>query len=467
MRRHRLKRARWLSGAILSLGVAAMAMLATPHAFASQERPVVYVIPIEGTVDMGLAPFVQRILAEASRENAAAVIVEINTFGGRVDAAVVIRDALLSSPMKTVAFINRRAISAGALITLAAEQVAMTDGGTVGAATPVMAGGGEEAQPVEEKSVSYVRSEFRSTAETRNRPANIAEAMVDEDVSIPGLIEAGKLLTMTTEEALEHGIADFRANSVAELLAQLDLAGAELRTTEPNWAEGLVRLITSPLVASLLISLAMIGILLEIRTPGFGVPGAVGMAALVVVLGGHWVVELVGWEHVLLIAVGLTLIGLEVFVIPGFGIAGVLGIAAVLAAMAMGLAGSGATARTMALAAGRVSFSMILALAATVVLMRFLPRFPFGRRLILDTGLPPGGGDDVPVPVPFSHWLGRTGRTTTPLRPAGIADIDGERVDVVSSGEMIETGAAIVVSRVDGNRIVVRRHLESSQGNAP
>ncbi|HUF26963.1 MAG TPA: hypothetical protein VMM18_08305, partial [Gemmatimonadaceae bacterium] len=132
----------------------------------AQARPIVYVIPIEGMIDMGLAPFVQRTLTEASRANAAAVILEINTFGGRVDAAVVIRDALLSSPLRTVAFVNRRAISAGALISLASEKIAMADGGTVGAATPVQAGApGATPGAVEEKSVSYLRSEFRATAD--------------------------------------------------------------------------------------------------------------------------------------------------------------------------------------------------------------------------------------------------------------------------------------------------------------
>src|SRR5918996_736596 len=164
---------------------------------------VVYVAPVEGIIDLGLAPFVQRVLDEAADAGAAAVILDINTFGGRVDAAVVIRDALLNARVKTVAFINKRAISAGALISLAAETIVIGDGGTIGAATPVQMGQpGGAPQPVEEKTVSYVRKEFRATAEARKRPPLIAEAMVDADVEIPGLIEKGKLLTLTTDEAL-------------------------------------------------------------------------------------------------------------------------------------------------------------------------------------------------------------------------------------------------------------------------
>jgi len=449
---------------LLTGGLALLALGATGHAALAQSRPVVRVIPIHGMIDMGLAPFVQRVLDEAERDSAAAVILDINTFGGRVDAAVMIRDALLSSPVRTVAFINRRAISAGALISLAAERIVMTDGGTIGAATPVQLGQpGSAPAPVEEKSLSYVRKEFRATADTRKRPPLIAEAMVDADVAIPGLIEKGKLLTLTTDEALKHRVADYRANSIADLLSQLGLSGAELRYSSPNWGESLVRLITHPIVASLLLSVAMLGIFVEIRTPGFGVPGALGLASLALVLGGHWIVQLVGWEELLLVGAGLTLLALEIFVIPGFGIAGVAGFTAVLAGLTLGLVGHGATARTVAAAAGRVSFSMLVSLAAGFVLMRFLPRFPFGRRLMLETELTAGGGY-ASAPERDSSWLGRVGRATTPLRPAGIAEIDGERVDVVSEGEMIEAGTTIVVSRVDGNRIVVRRHRGTVEG---
>jgi membrane-bound serine protease (ClpP class) len=449
---------------LLTGGLALLALGATGHAALAQSRPVVRVIPIHGMIDMGLAPFVQRVLDEAERDSAAAVILDINTFGGRVDAAVMIRDALLSSPVRTVAFINRRAISAGALISLAAERIVMTDGGTIGAATPVQLGQpGSEPVAVQEKSLSYVRKEFRATADARKRPALIAEAMVDADVVIPGLIEKGKLLTLTTEEALKHRVADFRANSIDDVLSQLNLSGAELRHSSPNWGENLVRLITHPIVASLLLSVAMLGIFVEIRTPGFGVPGALGLASLVLVLAGHWIVQLVGWEELLLVGVGLTLLGLEIFVIPGFGIAGVAGLAAVLAGLTMSLVGQGATIRTFASAAGRVSFSVLVALGAGMILMRYLPRLPFGRRLMLETELSAGGGY-ASAPERDSGWLGRVGRATTPLRPAGIAEIDGERVDVVSEGEMIEAGTTIVVSRVDGNRIVVRRHRGTMEG---
>jgi membrane-bound serine protease (ClpP class) len=420
----------------------------------AQKRPVVYVAPIEGIIDLGLAPYVQRILNEATDAGATAVIFEINTFGGRVDAAVVIRDALLNATVLTVAFVNKRAISAGALISLAAERIAMAEGGTIGAATPVQMGQpGTPAQPVEEKTVSYVRKEFSATAESRKRPPLIAEAMVDADVEIPGLIEKGKLLTLTTEEALKHKVADFRADTIENVLHRLDLQGAEARHVSPNWAEGVVRFLTNPIISSLLITIGMLGIILEIRTPGFGVPGGLGIASMALFFWGHWLVQLAGWEELLLFGSGLVLLVLEIFVTPGFGVAGTLGIAALLGGLSLSLFGAGASWEFILRAAGRVVFSLLLALVASLALLRFLPRLPFGRRLILETGLPAGAG----APESDRSRLGKSGTAVSPLRPAGIAEIEGERVDVVSDGELIEPGAPIVVSRVDGNRIVVRR----------
>ena len=265
-------------------------------------RPVVYVVPIAGVIDLGLAPFVDRVLEVAAGADATAVILEINTFGGRVDAAVLIRDALLRARVRTVAFVNKRAISAGALIALAAETIAMADGGTIGAATPVEMGlPGAPAQPVAEKTVSYMRKEFRATAESRKRPPVLAEAMVDADVEIPEVIAKGKLLTLTTEEALQHQLADVRADSLAALLQSLDLTGADVRMASQTWAETLVRFLTHPVVSSLLMTLGMLGLIVELRTPGFGVPGALGLTSLGLFFWGHWLVRLAGWEELLLV----------------------------------------------------------------------------------------------------------------------------------------------------------------------
>src|SRR5262249_31506774 len=161
---------RWTSPALILAAALLAATGIERGSLAQPASPLVYIAPIEGLIDFGLAPFVQRVLTQATDEGAVAVILDINTFGGRVDAAVVIRDSLLNARVRTVAFVNKRAISAGALISLAAETIAMADGGTIGAAMPVQAGQpGAPARPVEEKTRTYVRTEFRATAESRKR----------------------------------------------------------------------------------------------------------------------------------------------------------------------------------------------------------------------------------------------------------------------------------------------------------
>ena len=453
--------ARWIHQTALLLAglLATLFYLSAPLAQSTQPK-VVYLAPIDGIIDLGLAPYVQRVLTEAAEAKASAVVLEINTFGGRVDAAVQIRDALLNAQVPTIAFINKRAISAGALISLAADKIVMGSGGTIGAAMPVAAGQpGGRADPVGEKTVSYVRKEFRATAEARKRPLAVAEAMVDADVVIPGITTKGKLLTLTTQEALKLKVADFEADSLADALSMLGINDAEIRRLSPNWAENIVRFLTHPIVSSLLITIAMVGILVELRTPGFGVPGAFGITSLGLFLWGHWLVQLVGWEEILIALFGLGLLIIELVFIPGFGIAGVAGILALLAALVMSMLGTGDTPQFMVLATTRVVISLIVAIVATLALMRFLPKLPFGRKLVLDTELSSDKGF-ASAPDTDLGWLGKTGHAATPLHPAGIAQIDDARVDVVSDGELIDAGELIKVVRVDGNRIVVRRQHE-------
>lgn len=454
--RERRRRGRAWRWRLAVLGLLAMGVLHTPLS-AQPARPVVYVVPIAGMIDLGLAPFVQRVLDEAAGADAAAVILEINTFGGRVDAAVLIRDALLRARVRTVAFVNKRAISAGALISLAAETIAMAEGGTIGAATPVTMGQpGAPAEPVAEKTVSYMRKEFRATAEARKRPPLLAEAMVDADVEIPGVIDKGKLLTLTTEEALQHKVADVRAENVEAVLKFLELTDANVRLASQTWAETLVRFLTHPVVSSLLLTIGMLGVIVELRTPGLGVAGVLGVTSLALFFWGHWLVQLVGWEEVLLVGIGFVLLVFEVFVTPGFGVLGALGLMTLLGGLGLSLVGAGATWEVILRAAGRVVLSLLLAMAAALAMLRVLPRLPYGRRLVLETEMAADAGY-ASAPERDRRWLGQRGTATSPLRPAGLADLEGERVDVVSEGEFIEAGEPIEVIRVDGNRIVVRR----------
>jgi membrane-bound serine protease (ClpP class) len=427
-----------------------------PRVPAQTSAPVVYVIAIEGMIDLGLAPFLARTIREAQAAGAAAVMLDINTFGGRVDAAVAMRDSLVNAPVRTIAFVNQRAISAGALIALACDTVIMTKGGTIGAATPVLGGGSGDTQPANEKSVSYVRSEFRATAEARNRPPEFAEAMVDVDVEIGGVIEKGKLLTLTASQAVEHKVAELTADTRDAALAAAELRGAEVRVARQTWAETLVRFLTHPVISSLLMTVGLLGLLVEIRTPGFAVPGMVGLISLGLFFWGHWIVQLAGWEELLLIGIGVLLLGLEVFVIPGVTVAGITGIVALIAGLGMTLVGAGATLSVVITALGQVAISILLAMTGAFAFVRALPNLPFGNRLVLEADMTANRGYVSP-PESDRRWLGKIGTAISPLRPAGIAEFDGARLDVVSDGDFVDAGSTIAVTRVDGNRIVVRR----------
>ncbi|WP_419948997.1 NfeD family protein [Candidatus Palauibacter sp.] len=426
----------------------AAASIASPRAQTTAE---VVRVPITGTIELGVAPFVARALSEAAAAGAPAVILDLDTPGGRVDAAWKIIDDLRDSEVPVYAYVNRRALSAGAMIALAADRIYMRPGSTMGAATPVT-GQGEKAS---EKMVSAMRSEFRALAEERGLDPRIAEAMVDESVEVPGVSEAGKLLTLTTEEATELGVADGEVRDLLDLLEVVGQPAAAVRELQPNWAEAVVRFLTNPAVAPLLLSLGFLGVLVEVRTPSFGVAGAVGLGALAAFFGAHHLVHLAGLEEILLFGAGVVLIALEVLVIPGFGIAGILGTGAVLAAAVLGMVGQFPTFDQVFNAAGLVALSIILVGVTGWALMRRLPRTSRLQGLFLrDSTSRETGYISSP---PREDLVGQVGVTTTDLRPAGVARVGDERIHVVTEGPWLEAGTPVRVLEVGSSRVVVRR----------
>lgn len=438
-----------------------------PHAFADitpvgsgtmQDSAVV--IPIQGTIEPGVAAFVKRALADHS--DATTIILDVDTFGGRVDSAVQIRDAVLGHGAPVVAYVNRRAISAGALISLAADQLVFAPGSTMGAATPIQVQGGE-ATPVDEKMTSYFRAEMRATAEATGRSPELAEAMVDAKVTVDGVVGDGTLLTVSTEEALELKLADGDAASLNALLGELNLADARLHTERENWAETVTRIVTEPTLAGMLMSIGLLAVMLELYSPGFGFLGLIGVTSLSLVFAGHMIADLAGFEEALLLLAGLIALGIELFVLPGFGLAGAIGIACVFAAMVLSMIGLPLNiAWDVGLLGAAISRS-ILILAGTllglILAIRFFPRRALPRGLILDASLGGAQGDEQGLSgastPDYRHLVGKTGSTLTPLRPSGKARIDGELVDVVTELGPIAANQAIRVETVDGVKIVV------------
>jgi len=427
---------------------------------AAQDGMTVVRIPVDGVIELGLAPFIERSLAEAAAAGAAFVILDMDTPGGRVDAAQRIADALRDTSLPVYTYVNRRAFSAGALIALATDGIYMRPGSVMGAATPVDGTG----QKAPEKIVSAMRSEMRSLAEERGLDPRIAAAMVDEDIEVEGLVEAGKLLTLTTDDAVAIGYAE-EIESLDALLAVLGASSATVVTAEANWAERIVRFFSNPIVAPFLLTLGFLGLITEIKTPSFGMAGAAGLLSLALFFGSHLIVGLAGLEDVLIFGVGLVLIGVEVFLIPGFGIFGILGAIGVLAGLYMSLLGSLPTAPDFTRAGMVLSTTVVLIAVTAWAMIRSLPRSSrlakSGIFLLQRTERATGYESSHPR----SELVGRVGTAVTDLRPSGTGLFGEERIDVVSEQSWITEGTPIRIISAEGYRHVVRTAKPSEISN--
>ncbi|GMR25475.1 MAG: NfeD family protein [Ignavibacteria bacterium] len=412
----------------------------------------VYVVLIEQEIDLGLAPYVRRVVSEAERENADAIIFKINTFGGRVDAATQIKDAIISTDILTIAFINNRAISAGSLIALSCNKIAMVPGSSIGATTVV----DQTGQKQSEKYQSFMRSEMRSTAERSGRRTDIAEGMVDERIVIKGLVDSTQLVTLTSGEAYKYGIADTLVNNLDELLAAFNLEGARKIEIHQNWAEGVVRFLNNGIVTSILMMIGFFGLLAEIKSPGWGVPGTAGLIALTLFFGSAYVLQLASIIEILMFIIGVSLIILEIFVIPGFGIAGISGIVLVFVSLFLSLVGVDPflDLEMVSSAIIQLSVSLVGAVILILILAKFLPGTTIFNKFVLAVEEKKDAG--FVSHSTTNELVGKKGVAITTLRPAGTAKIDGNRVDVVSESEYIEKGQKIKVIAVEGIRVVVK-----------
>jgi membrane-bound serine protease (ClpP class) len=417
----------------------------------AQNRQTVYLVPITGVIELGLAPYIERSVSEAAAAGASAIVLEMDTPGGRVDAAERIADALSDSEVPVYTLVNRRAFSAGALIALSTSRIYMRPGSVIGAATPVD-GSGKKAP---EKIVSAMRSEMRALAEAHGLDPVVAAAMVDEDVEIEGVVESGKLLTLTTAEAVALDYA-VEIEDMEALLAALGYSGADVVTSEVNWAEQLVRFFSNPIVAPFLLSLGFLGLLVEIKTPSFGMAGAAGVISLGLYFGSHLIVGLAGLEDLLVFGAGVALLGVEAFVIPGFGLFGVAGIVAVMAGLFMSLVGSLPTTTEYASAGMILTTTVLLVLVSAWALIRRLP----GSSRLAKSGIFLLQRTDRAIGYESAEvrddLMDTVGTAITDLRPSGTAMFGDERIDVVSESEWITEGTQVRVISAEGYRHIVR-----------
>jgi membrane-bound serine protease (ClpP class) len=452
----------------------------------------VFVLPIEGPIDKGMLYVFRRAFTEAERAKPDAIIIELNTPGGALSETREIIDWIRSQKKRTpvYAFVNTEAISAGSIISLSTDAIYMAPTSSIGDAMPIMIGAGGSVKEMDkdykEKIRSYVRGWVRGLAQENGYNQDLAESMVDPDkefkVGDRVVCAKGKLLTLTSNEAVEvippntkPLLATAIVKDLPDLLTKVGLPGAKVIRFQEETADRLARWIT--LIGPLLFAAGMIGIYIEMRTPGFGLPGIAGAVCLGIYFFGHYVAGLAGWEDVALIMVGLVLLGLEIFVIPGFGIAGISGIACISIGAFMALIPH--LPKNVPLPGvegpelGPYVNEALLKLVVTFLLIgilawlvsKILPKTPFYSALVLDAGLANDKGYVASDVNHYRAYMGREGVARTMLRPAGTAEFGDERLDVVTSGDLIPKGSRLRVIRVEGSRVVVER-IEDSSGDA-
>jgi len=402
----------------------------------------VYVIPINDEVEKGLYAYLKRAINTAEKNNAELIIFDMNTPGGEVVAARDIGNLISSTKIKTVTFVNSWAISAGSYIALHTEEIYMTPNATMGASAII----DQTGNTAGEKAESMWIAAMSGVAQEHDRDPEIAKAMVTSSIDLPELKENGKLLTLTAAQAEKVGYSEGTVKDLNELIAKLGYKSANVHKVEPTFAEKIARFITHPVVVPILLSIASLGLVLELYSPGFGLPGGMGLSALLLFFFGHYVAGLAGYESIILFVLGIILIAAEFFLAGG--IAGLLGTVAVIGSIIM----AGGNLLHMAIS---IVIALFLSILAIIIMLKvFGKRMNIFKKLILTDSTNTESG--YVSNVNRLELIGREGVTITPLRPSGTVKVDDERLDVVAEGSFIENNTKVKVVKVEGSRIVVR-----------
>lgn len=465
------------------------------NASAGAGKRTVYVIQAAGNVEPGMAAFIERALKRTTEDPDALVVLEMDTFGGRVDSAFAIVDSIVNIPEgKTVAYVAKKAISAGALISLACNELAMKHHTTIGDCAPIIYSN-EGPKMMGEKFQSPLRARFRSLAKRNGYPEALSEAMVTADMTVYEIeqdgetryidkvayddlteeekekitakrtvVAEGELLTMDDVEARRLGFSRMSVESLDEMLERMDIGPRQVVRIEEVWSESFVRLIAA--IAPVLMMIGLASLYTELQAPGFGVPGIIGIICLGLVFFGQYMVGLASYTELLLLGLGLILMGYEIFVLPGFGVAGFSGILLIGVGMVLAFQNfvlpdpefpwqMALLMRNIAMVLG----AFVSAFVASLLLMRYI--FPAltrssGEGPYLAASLKDMRADSLEAAVVHA---GDVGAAATALRPSGKVRINGETVDAVSEAEFLEKGAPVKVLSVRGARVVVCREV--------
>jgi membrane-bound serine protease (ClpP class) len=473
--------------------------------------PKAVIITIADMVDPGLFESLKRRTETALEQGATIIIYKMDTFGGRVDSAIEIYDYFLkdvSRRARTVAYIPTKAISAGAMISVACHDIIMKRNSHIGDCAPIQMGGSMEGVE-REKIETVLRSYFRDAARENGYPVALCEAMVSAHLEVLRVknVEDGtyqyferlkmpkgypwdvqnaeivcpkdQILTLNDEDAVIHKISratveGTETQALEQLLTVLEQR-YEVKIPRPvvelqtNWSEELVRWLTSPAVSGILLMVALLAIYVELNSPGLGLPGAVAVIALVILFGSKFLIGMANWWEIAVFVIGLGLLIMEIFVIPGFGIAGISGVILILFSLVAMMVSNPPGDLPVPSApfekemfekqilwtmAGFVFFVVI-----AYFIGRYFHRMPVTNRLVLETPTDSpatrSGGKPAPAPAPPVS-VGQTGTALSSLRPSGNAKFGAFRLTVVTRGEMVEAKQQIKVVAIDGNSIVVK-----------
>ncbi|MBP1156334.1 MULTISPECIES: NfeD family protein [unclassified Paenibacillus] len=437
---------------ILSAILIGLPDMKTAHAETKPLAAPVVVIPVHQTVETGLYNFLERAFREAEEMNALHIVLDINTFGGRVDSAQEIGQLIKNSPIPTIAYVRGKAISAGSYIALNAEQIAMEPGSSIGAAAVVDITGNEIENV---KVISTWSGLMKGAAEMRGRNSQIAEAMVDKNVGVtmPEIgrtVPKGEIVTLTSQEALKVGYAETVAASLEDVVKFVGGENHPLMMMELSVAEKIARFVTQPWVTTLLLLIGIAGVAIEIIVPGFGLPGILGLLGFGLYFFGHYIAGFAGMEDIALFVAGIILLFLEIFV-SSFGILGVLGALCLFSGVVL-------SAYNKEMAVWSLGIAFVSAAVIVAIVIRIFRHRGVWNRFILSEKLTTEQG--YVSASSRKELLGQTALALTPLRPAGTAAFGEERVDVVTSGEFVAAGRPVTVVQVEGSRIVVKELKE-------
>lgn len=427
--------------------------------YAQNHTTRIYKLDIKDEISKGMARQVHNGVEEARKMKADLLLIELNTYGGLLDAADSIRTTLLNLSIPSVVFINNNAASAGALISISCNRIYMRKGGSIGAATVVDMNG----EVVPDKYQSYMRSMMRSTAQARGRNPLIAEAMVDPRTYIAGVNDSGKVLTMTSDEAVKNNYCNGIAENINEVLKLEKITNYTMQEYTPTWIDKLISFLISPAVSGILILIMLGGIYYELQAPGIGFPILAAITAAVLYFAPLYLEGLAANWEVLVALAGFVLIALEIFVVPGFGVTGISGIVLVVFGLTVSMLGndgfdfSGLNSQEIAMSLAVVLVAMVGGVLLFIFTGQSLAKSPAFSKVVLKTSMSSGEGY-ISAESNLQQLLGRTGTAITVLRPSGKVEVDGVVYEARANNGYIENGREVIVIRSELGGVFVKEN---------